>query len=62
MLRRRKIAYEARDVISNRKYYEEMVSRTGQTCAPCVEINGEMLADVGEEEVEARLKELKLIA
>jgi glutaredoxin len=61
MLRRRKIAYEARDVISNRKYYEEMVSRTGQTCAPCVEINGEMLADVGAEEVEAWLRKRKFV-
>ena len=40
------------DVTNNSQSYNEMVSKTGQFSTPCVEINGEMLIDVGGSEVE----------
>ena len=49
------LPYEERDVIQNPKYYEEMVRKSGQPLSPCVEVNGEMLADVSGDEVEAYL-------
>jgi glutaredoxin len=55
------LKYEAKDVIQDPEAYTEMVSKTGQTRAPCVEINGEMLVDVGGEEVEAYLLEKGLV-
>lgn len=39
------IEFEEREVIKNRKWHDEMVAKTGQDAAPCVEINGHMLAD-----------------
>ena len=45
------LAYEFRNISSNRAEFEEMVAKTGQYSAPCVEVNGTMLADVGGEEV-----------
>ena len=47
--------YEAK-LISEPENYAEMVTRSGQTLSPCVEINDVMLADVGAEEVEEYLK------
>jgi monothiol glutaredoxin len=47
--------YEDKDIISDRSNYTEMVRKSGQPLSPCVEINGEMLADVSGEEVEQYL-------
>ncbi len=47
------LEYEDRDIISNPNHYAEMVQKTGQPLSPCVEINGQVLADVSGEEVEA---------
>ena len=55
------LTYEAKNVIEDQGAYAEMVSKTQQTLAPCVEINGEMLTDVGGEEVEAYLLEKELV-
>ncbi|HEY1170499.1 MAG TPA: glutaredoxin family protein [Verrucomicrobiae bacterium] len=41
----RQIQYEELDVTSNRKAYDEMLDLTGQTKAPCIEVDGEVLAD-----------------
>jgi monothiol glutaredoxin len=49
------LAYEDKDIINNPLIYQEMVMKSGQQLSPCVEIDGEMLADVGAEEVEAFL-------
>jgi monothiol glutaredoxin len=38
-----------------------MESKSGQPLSPCLEINGEMLADVSGEEVERYLIEQKLV-
>lgn len=47
------LGYEDRDIINNPSQRAEMIERSGQMLSPCVEINGEMLADVSGEEVEA---------
>lgn len=47
------LQYEDRDIIGNPDHYAEMVQKTGQPLSPCVEINGQVLADVSGEEVEA---------
>jgi len=47
---------ETRDVTGNEKHYREMAEKTGQTLAPCVEIDGIMLADTSAEEVEVWMR------
>ena len=49
------LEYEDRDIINNADDYAEMVQQSGQPLSPCVVVNGEMLADVSGEEVEAWL-------
>ena len=46
------LAYEDKDIINNPDIYAEMVQKSGQPLSPCVEINGQMLADVDGDEVE----------
>ena len=52
--------YEER-LISEPENYAEMVTRSGQALSPCVEIDGEMLADVGGEEVQEYLVKESLV-
>jgi monothiol glutaredoxin len=47
------LPYEDKDIINNPEIYAEMVQKSGQPLSPCVEINGQMLADVDGSEVEA---------
>ena len=47
------LEYEDKDIINNSEAYAEMVQKSGQPLSPCVVIDGEMLADVSGEEVEA---------
>ncbi len=49
------LAYEDRDIINNPANYQEMVMKSGQPLSPCVEVDGQMLADVSGDEVEAWL-------
>src|ERR1043165_1626429 len=49
------LPFEDRDIINNAAFYQEMVEKSGQMKQPCVEVNGQMLADVSGEEVEAWL-------
>ncbi len=46
------LEYEDKDIINNPDIYAEMVQRSGQPLSPCVEINGQILADVSGPEVE----------
>lgn len=50
------LAYEYLDVIKDKKLFEEMVKKTGQEAAPCVEIDGHMLADTDAAAVETYMK------
>jgi len=55
------IPYTEKDIIQNPAFRWEMESKSGQPLSPCVEVNGEMLADVSGEEVERYLIERKLV-
>ena len=55
------LAYEDKDIINNPDIYAEMVQKSGQPLSPCVEINGQMLADVDGGEVEAWMLENRVV-
>jgi glutaredoxin 3 len=45
------ISYETFDVIADSKAYAEMVRLSGQDLAPVIDVDGEILADFGPEEL-----------
>jgi glutaredoxin len=47
------LPFEDRDIINRPEFFQEMVEKTGQMKQPTIDINGQMLADVSGEEVEA---------
>ena len=49
------LEYDDRDIINNADNYREMVEKSGQPLQPTIEINGEIIADVSGDEVEAYL-------
>ena len=49
------LPYEDRDVINNSDNFTEMIQKSGQTKQPCVEIDGEILADISGDELDAWL-------
>jgi len=49
------LPFTEKDIIQNPAFRWEMETKSGQPLSPCVEINGEMVADVSGEEVEAYL-------
>ncbi len=49
------LEYTEKDIIQNPAFRWEMETKSGQPLSPCVEINGEMVADVSGEEVERYL-------
>ncbi len=57
LLQLHQLPYEERDIVSNPVYRREMTQKSGQSLSPCVEIDGHMLADVGDEEVEHFLQQ-----
>ncbi len=52
-LKDHEVRYEAIDVIADPKAYDEMVRLSGQTCAPVIDVDGQLLADFGVEELAA---------
>ena len=52
IMKKYELEFEDRDIINNSDQYAEMVEKSGQPLSPCVEIDGNMLADVSGEEVE----------
>jgi monothiol glutaredoxin len=52
VLRKYDLPFEDRDVINDPLQRQEMIEKSGQPLSPCVEINGQMLADISGEEVE----------
>lgn len=48
----RGIRYEKLDVIADSAAFQEMVSLSGQTLAPVIEVDGKVLADFGPDELE----------
>ncbi|MBI2505803.1 MAG: glutaredoxin [Candidatus Latescibacteria bacterium] len=55
VLRRHQLPFEDKDIINNPANYAEMVQKSGQPLSPCIEVNGEMVADVSGEELEEYL-------
>ena len=55
VLKKYDLPYEEKDIIQNPAFRWEMEQKSGQPLSPCVEINGQMLADVSGEEVEEYL-------
>jgi glutaredoxin len=49
------LPYEDRDIINDPAQRLEMNQKSSQPLSPCVEVNGQMLADVSGSEVEAYL-------
>jgi monothiol glutaredoxin len=61
VLRKYDLPFEDRDIINDPDQRQEMVEKSGQMLSPCVEINGQMLADISGEEVEAWMLENKFV-
>lgn len=55
----RGIKYETLDVIADPEAYNEMVELSGQTLAPVMDMDGEILADFGLPELEKFWDKLK---
>ena len=53
VMRKYDLPFEDRDIINDPEQHQEMIQKTGQMLQPSVEINGNMLADVSGDEVEA---------
>lgn len=50
-LKERGIAYETIDVIADEDAYAEMIELTNQDLAPVIDVDGEILADFGPEQL-----------
>lgn len=61
VLRKYDLSFEDRDIINDPVQRQEMIEKSGQMLSPCVEVNGQMLADVSGEEVEVWMIANKLI-
>jgi monothiol glutaredoxin len=55
------LKYTEKDIIQNPAFRWEMETKSGQPLSPCIEINGQMLADVSGEEVEKYLIDKNLV-
>ncbi|MEW6303147.1 MAG: glutaredoxin family protein [Verrucomicrobiota bacterium] len=58
-LRAHGIKFEQVDVIANREAFHEMQALSGQTLAPVLEVDGEVLADFDTDELSAFWRELE---
>lgn len=58
-LNERRIAYEKLDVTTNRAAREEMLELSGQTLAPVIDVDGEILADFDTGQLEEFWAELE---
>jgi len=62
VLKKYDLPYEDRDIINDPLQRQEMIEKSGQMLSPCVEINGQMLADISGEEVETWMLANKIIS
>ena len=53
------VKYETLDVIADREAYDEMEELSRQTLAPVIDVDGEVLADFGPEELAKFWEKLK---
>ena len=61
IMRKYDLEFEEKDIIKNPAFRWEMEQMSGQPLSPCVVVDGEMLADVSGEEVEAYMIEKGLL-
>ena len=61
VMQKYELPFEDRDIINDPAQRQEMIQKTGQMLQPCVQVNGNMLADVSGEEVEAYLLAKNLV-
>jgi glutaredoxin len=61
VLRKYDLPFEEKDIIKNPAFRWEMEQKSGQPLSPCVVINGQMLADISGDEVEAYLVAHQLV-
>jgi len=61
IMRKYDLTFEEKDIIANPAFRWEMEQKSGQPLSPCVVVNGEMLADVSGDEVEAWMSEKGLL-
>jgi glutaredoxin len=52
-----KIAYENREVLGSKEYFDELVKKSGQNKTPTLDIDGLILADSDRDQIEALFKE-----
>ncbi|MCU0786949.1 MAG: glutaredoxin family protein [Verrucomicrobia bacterium] len=50
-LEERGIGFEVIDVIADEEAFEEMIRLSGQDCSPVIDVDGEILADFGPDEL-----------
>ncbi len=55
----RHIAYEKVDVVADETAYDEMIRLSGQEMAPVIDVDGEILADFGPDQLEQFWKRLE---
>ena len=60
-LKKHNIQFKEINVTEDRKAFEEMIKKSGQTKAPVVEIDGHLLIDTDADEVERYLKRQKIL-
>lgn len=61
ILRKYNLPYEDRDIVNDPDQRREMIEKTGQKMSPCVEVDGQMLADISGDELEAYLLQKGLV-
>jgi len=61
VFRKYELSFEDRDITADPAVRREMEEKSGQRLSPCVEINGQMLADVSGSEVETYLLAQRLV-
>jgi glutaredoxin len=61
ILRKYELPFEDRDVVNDPGQRLEMIERSGQKLSPCVEIDGQMLADISGDELETYLLDKGLV-
>ncbi len=61
IMRKYDLNFEEKDIIANQAFRWEMEQKSGQSLSPCVIVDGEMLADVSGEEVEAHMLKKGLV-
>jgi glutaredoxin 3 len=57
LLNEKKVQYEEREVLSSKKFFDEMISKSGQSKAPTLDIDGVILGDSDKDQVAKYLKE-----